>query len=141
MEIGKQFTDIIGKHFLMEAQSPIDDAHDKYENWNESLLNPEGTEWSGAPEEVEKHMTASIFHNMQSHIAHQNGNHDLAFRHLHETGSHLQKAAQTLMKTKDPKFKNDEMVETLYKAGAYAKEFAQNYRDLLINETPKERGV
>lgn len=139
-EISRQFTNIIGKHFLMEAQSSIDDAHDKYESWNESLLNPEGTEWSGAPEEVERHIAASIFHNMQSHMAHQNGNHELAFRHLHATGVRLEKAAQALMETKDPKFKNNDVIETLQKAGENAKELGWAYSNL-VNSDPAPKGL
>lgn len=145
MDIGQQFTGIIGKHLIMEAQTPIDDALDKYDAMYGSAGDyADPNDYKGNPE-VDADINKAVFHNMSTHIAFQQQEHGNAWLHLNKTGFALHRAAGKMLNWDkpwlgDPSLEVRVLATEIHTAGTKAVDLAKQYRDLVEKGTPKERG-
>ena len=145
MDIGHQFTGIIGKHLIMEAQTPLDDALDKYDAMYGSPSDYADPEDYPGDKEVNAEINKAIFHNMSSHVAHDQDDHEQAWLHLNETGFALHAAAGKMLNWDkpwlgDPSPKVRVLATEIHTAGTKAVDSAQQYKDLVEKGIPKEKG-
>ena len=149
MDIGRQFTNIIGKHLLLEVQTPIDDVLEKFDAKYGSpgdYDNPD--DYVGPPNRAEVHVNRAVLHNMSSHLEHKNGNHEEAVDQMYATGRCLQEAGKALgwgmedtgLFTYDQKenLKQLKLGKQLFDTGIKVNANADRYRQLLITDTPTE---
>jgi len=145
MDIGHQFTGIIGKHLLTETDELVNNALDKYDAMYGSPSDYENPKDYKGDEEVNRHINDAVFHNMSSHVAHHQLNHDQSWLSLNKMGFALHKAAGRMMNWDRPWLgdPNPEVIAVateIHKAGTKAVDSAQQYRDLVEKGIPKEKG-